>query len=155
MNTSQPLIINLACTGMVPQKSDTPHVPISPDEIADDCARCYELGASILHLHAREEDGKPTPDRDIYRKVVTKVRRACPDAIICVSTSGRTFGRFEQRSAALELEGEAKPDMASLTLGSLNFPKQASVNDPDMIRALAERMRERGSCLSWKCSTWA
>jgi uncharacterized protein (DUF849 family) len=64
--------------------------------------------------------------------------------IVCVSTSGRVFKSFEQRAEALDLDGELRPDMASLTLGSLNFPKQASVNDPEMIRRLAERMRERG-----------
>jgi len=72
------------------------------------------------------------------------VRTQCPDAIICVSTSGRLFKTFEQRSQVLELEGELKPELASLTLGSLNFPKGASVNEPAMIRALAEKMSERG-----------
>jgi 3-keto-5-aminohexanoate cleavage enzyme len=144
MNGVGKLIINLACVGMVPMKADNAHVPISPDEIADDCARCFAAGASILHLHARDDDGKPTwcPDRN--REVILKVRRQCPGAIICVSTSGRTFKEFEQRSAVLNLEGDAKPDMASLTLGSLNFPKQASVNEPAMIKALAEKMLARG-----------
>lgn len=138
------LIINLAGTGMVPTKADNPHVPVTPDEIAADCGRCFDAGASILHLHARDADGRPTWLPDVYREVVVRVRRRCPGAILCVSTSGRTFGRFEQRSAVLDLDGEAKPDMASLTLGSMNFPKQASVNEPEMIRGLAQRMRERG-----------
>ena len=67
-----------------------------------------------------------------------------PDAIVCVSTSGRLFKSFEQRSEVLDLDGELKPDMASLTLGSMNFPKQASVNEPSMIAGLAEKMRARG-----------
>ncbi|MGB7159947.1 MAG: 3-keto-5-aminohexanoate cleavage protein, partial [Tepidisphaeraceae bacterium] len=138
------LIINFAPTGMVPQKHDNPHVPITPDEIAADCARATALGASILHLHARDGQGKPTWQPDVYREVILKVRDRCPDAIICVSTSGRTFNQFEYRSAVLDLDCDAKPEMASLTLGSLNFPKQASVNEPDMIKALATRMLDRG-----------
>lgn len=138
------LIINAAITGMVPTKSDTPHVPITPDEIAADCAVCCEAGASIIHLHARDEEGVPTYRADVYREIISKVRRVCPDVIICVSTSGRTFKRFEERAAVLDLDGDEKPEMASLTLGSLNFPKRASVNDPEMIRRLANRMYERG-----------
>lgn len=146
MLTNQKLIINLAVTGMVPTKADNPALPITPEEIAEDCHRCYELGASIFHLHARDEDGVPTFRSDIYREIIGKVRSKCPDAIVCVSTSGRVFKSFEQRSAVLDLDGETKPEMASLTLGSMNFPSQASVNEPAMIRALAEKMFERGIC---------
>ena len=141
---SKKLIINFAPTGMVPMKSDNAHVPLTPAEIADDCRQCCALGASILHLHARDTDGKPTWKPEVYREIILRVREVCPDAVICVSTSGRSFNQFEYRSAVLDLEGDAKPEMASLTLGSLNFPKQASVNDPEMIRALATKMIERG-----------
>jgi uncharacterized protein (DUF849 family) len=144
LSPSVKLIINLAGTGMVPGKADNPAVPITPREIADDCGRCYALGASMLHLHARDEQGRPTWKPEIYRDIVPRVREQCPGAVICLSTSGRNFKEFEQRAAVLDLDGDAKPDMASLTLGSLNFPSQASVNEPSMIKALAERMRERG-----------
>jgi 3-keto-5-aminohexanoate cleavage enzyme len=138
------LIINVALTGMVPGKNDNPHVPITPGEIAEDCQRCYEAGASIFHLHARDENGKPAYHSKLYRDIITKVREQCPDAVICVSTSGRVFKSFGQRSEVLNLDGSVKPDMASLTLGSLNFPQQASTNEPRMIQALAERMSDRG-----------
>lgn len=138
------LIINVAVTGMIPEKKDNPHVPITPDEIADDCQACYGAGASIFHLHARDENGRPTFDSGLYREIITRVRNKCPGAIVCVSTSGRVFKSFEQRSEVLNLEGKAKPDMASLTLGSLNFPKQASINEPEMIQALAEKMHRAG-----------
>jgi len=98
----------------------------------------------MLHLHAREDNQAPTWRSDVYREIILGVRARCPDAIVVVSTSGRTHGAFEQRSDVLNLDGAAKPDMASLTLGSLNFPKQASVNEPSMIKRLADRMRERG-----------
>jgi 3-keto-5-aminohexanoate cleavage enzyme len=137
------LIINAAMTGMVPTKADNPAVPLTPDEIAADARRCRERGASIFHLHARDEAGAPTYRSDVFREIVRKLRASAPDAILCVTTSGRNFKTFEQRSESLDLDGEAKPEMASLTLGSMNFPKQASLNDPAMIRALADRMRER------------
>ena len=109
------LIINVALTGMVPSKNDNPHVPITPDEIADDCHRCYQAGASVFHLHARDENGEPTYGSELYRDIITKVRGKCPDAVICISTSGRVFKSFEQRSEVLNLDGNARPDMASLT----------------------------------------
>jgi len=138
------LIINLAPTGMVPTKADNPAVPVTPAEIAADCLRCCEAGASMLHIHARDEDGKPTHRPDIFRAIISQVRQGYPEVIICVTTSGRVVNDWEQRSAVLDLDGEAKPDMASLTLGSHNFPKQASLNDPAMIKKLAHRMREQG-----------
>ncbi len=138
------LIINLAPTGMVPTKTENVAVPVTADEIAEDCRRCYDIGASIFHLHARDETGAPTCRADVYGEIISKVKSECPGAIICVSTSGRVFKTFEQRSEVLDIEGDAKPDMASLTLGSMNFPRQASVNDPSMIRALAEKMTTRG-----------
>jgi 3-keto-5-aminohexanoate cleavage enzyme len=138
------LIVNLACTGMVPTREDSPHVPLTPAEIAEDCGRCYDAGASILHVHARDPEGRATWRPEVYREVILRVRRRCPGVIVCASTSGRVYNRFEERSAVLDLEGDARPDMASLTLGSLNFPKQASVNEPAVICALAEKMQARG-----------
>jgi 3-keto-5-aminohexanoate cleavage enzyme len=138
------LIINLAVTGMIPTKEDNPHVPVTPDEIAEDCHLCYRAGASIFHLHARDESGKPTYRSDLFREIILKVRSKCPDAIICVSTSGRVYKSLEQRAEVLDLDGNAKPDMASLTIGSLNFPQHASVNEPQTIQALAQKMNERG-----------
>jgi|ERR671928_1753105 uncharacterized protein (DUF849 family) len=141
--TGAPVIVNCALTGMVPTKGDNAAVPVTPDEIADDCERCAEAGAAIVHLHARDEDGRATYRLDVYEEIVRKVRERAPDVIVCVSTSGRVFREFDQRAAALDLDGDLKPEMASLTLGSLNFPREASVNDPRMIQHLAERMAER------------
>jgi uncharacterized protein (DUF849 family) len=138
------LIINVATTGMVPTKADNKSVPVTADEIAADCAECRRLGGSIFHLHIRDENQVPDYRAAAYREAITAVRRKSPDAVICVSTSGRNFKAFEQRAEVLDLDGDVKPEMASLTLGSLNFPKQASVNDPAMIKRLADVMNERG-----------
>ena len=139
-----PLIINLAPTGMVPTKAMTPHVPLSPQEIVDDVGRCAELGASIIHLHARDEQGRPTTRPEYMAPLVEGVRSVDPELVVCVTCSGRFATSVDERGAVLDLTGTARPDMASLTLGSNNFVQQASVNAPDTIRGLASRMRERG-----------
>jgi 3-keto-5-aminohexanoate cleavage enzyme len=138
------LIINVALTGMVPRKAENAAVPVTPDEIAEDARLCVEAGASIVHLHAREADGTPTTDPEAFAEIIRRVRAACSDVIVCVTTSGRRFPEFERRAQVLDLDGDVKPEMASLTLGSLNFPKQASINEPETIHRLAERMNERG-----------
>jgi len=137
------LIINAAITGMVPTKSETPHVPVTEDEIVSDAVACCRAGATIVHLHVRDDSGNPCYKAEKYGRTNRRIRAEC-DVIICVSTSARVFKEFEQRSEVLFLEGIEKPEMASLTTGSFNFPKQASVNPPEMIFRLAETMLERG-----------
>jgi 3-keto-5-aminohexanoate cleavage enzyme len=144
MSLSDKLIINAALTGMVPTKAQNPHVPLSPEEIAADARHCVDAGASIVHLHARDAQGHPHWSPDLYRDILRRVRAACPDAILCVSTSGRVFRHFEERSAVLDIDApDPKPEMASLTLGSMNFAREESVNAPSMIRDLALRMKDR------------
>lgn len=138
------LIVNFTPTGMVPTKAMTPLVPISVDEIVDDVLGCAALGVSIVHIHARDDQGRPTPDPEVYSEILQRIRQERPDLILCVTTSGRTHPRVEDRSAALDLPGDGKPDMASLTLGSMNFARTASVNSPETIQALAQRMLDRG-----------
>jgi uncharacterized protein (DUF849 family) len=133
------LLINAALTGMVPTKMDNPHLPITVEEIAADARRCVNAGATIVHLHVRYADGSPAYERELNAALFAAVRSICPDVIISGSTSGRVFTGIEQRAAVLD----AAPDMASLTLGSMNFATQASVNAPATIRELARRMRER------------
>ena len=88
-----PLIINAAITGMVPMKSDTPHVPISPQEIIADAIRCRDAGATILHLQARDLDGTPTYCKEIYAEIFAGVRESCPEVLISGSCSGRVRWR--------------------------------------------------------------
>jgi len=144
IDLTKPVVINLALTGMVPRKQDNAAVPVTPEEVVADAVRCYAEGARIFHIHARGADQEPTYEREYYATMTRGIRAAVPDAVICVTTSGRRYRTFEQRSDSLRLEGELKADLASLTLGSLNFPKQASVNEPEMIQRLALEMKERG-----------
>lgn len=137
------IVINFTPTGMLPSKKDTPYVPINPDEIIEDVRRAYLLGITMVHLHARDEEGKPTHKKEIYARIIEGIRSFAPDLIICVSTSGRILNTLESRSEVLELDGKLKPDMASLTMSSLNFNRSASINDPKMIFDLASIMKEK------------
>ncbi len=139
-----PLLINLAPTGMVPTHAQSPHVPLTPDEIVGDVLSCAAIGIAIAHVHVRDEDGRPSLSKDLYRRVIAGIRDKRPDLIVCVSCSGRGGASLEQRAAVLDLRGDDRPDMASLTLSSLNFASQESVNAPDTIRGLLDRMTERG-----------
>ncbi len=139
-----PLIINACLTGMVPTKISTRYVPISVDEIVEDAISVYDAGARIVHLHARDASGKPTYEARYYEEMITAIRRERPELVCCVSTSGRDFQQIEQRSEVLHLTGNAKPDMASLTLGSLNFATGPSINSLETIQQLAMVMKEQG-----------
>jgi uncharacterized protein (DUF849 family) len=145
------LLINFCPTGMIPTKAMTPHVPVSPAEEIDDACRALELGAAIVHLHARDPDGRPTWRGEVYEEMILGVRRHFCDAVVCVSCSGRNFPEFERRSEVLELAGPARPDMASLTLTSLDFPGGPSLNAPDMVLALAEKMTANGIKAELEC----
>ena len=141
---TKPLIINFTPTGMIPMKDMTPHVPISVEEITEQVHEAYELGITITHLHARNPDGRPSSCSQIYGRIVESVRKVAPDLIICISLSGRDVSDIDKRAEPLLLTGDAKPDMGSLTLSSLNFIQQASSNSPETIQELAKRMLERG-----------
>jgi uncharacterized protein (DUF849 family) len=138
-------ILNFTPTGMIPTKKMTPHVPIHPPEIVEQVLEVVEMGANMVHLHARDEQtGAPTYKKEIYAEIIGPIRKAYPDLIICASLSGRDFQEFEKRSEVLNLPGDLKPDFGSLTLSSLNFNNQASINSPEMIRDLAQAMLDRG-----------
>jgi len=141
----QKLIINFTPTGMIPTKDMTPHIPITVNEIIEDVHKAYEIGITMVHIHAREEDsGIPTYKKEVYAKIISGIRRYAPDLVICVSLSGRNFNTFKKRADVLSLEGDLKPDMGSLTLSSLNFNKVASMNAPCMIEDLAKIMKDKG-----------
>jgi uncharacterized protein (DUF849 family) len=138
------LIVNFCPTGMIPTKAMTPHVPITPAEVIDQACQALERGVAIVHLHARDAEGRPTYKGEIYEAMILGIRRHFPDAIACVSCSGRNFPEFERRSEVLELTGAARPDLASLTLTTLDFPTGTSQNAPEMVIALAEKMTAHG-----------
>jgi len=134
-------IFNFTPTGMIPTKEMTEHVPIHPEEIVRQVLESVEYGVNMVHLHARDYvTGVPTYKKEVYSEIISGIRKENKYLVLCVSTSGRNFSEFEKRSECLELSGELKPDFGSLTLSSLNFNQQASINAPDMIKALSQKM---------------
>ena len=132
---NDPCIICVAITGSVPTKKDNPAVPISISEQIESTQECYELGASIAHCHVRNDDGTPSIDPDKYRRLKEGIEKYCPGMIIQLSTGGRSGYGFD-RGKMLTL----RPDMASLTVGSNNFPTRVYENPPDLVDWLAEEM---------------
>ncbi|MFH1718144.1 MAG: 3-keto-5-aminohexanoate cleavage protein [Planctomycetota bacterium] len=139
------LIVNFTPTGMIPTKEMTPHVPISVEEIMADVRRAVDIGITMVHLHARDAaTGESTHKAEVYGEIISGIRSFSKDLIVCVSLSGRHIKEFEKRAEPLQLDGDLKPDMGSLTLSSLNFNRVASVNSPEMIQKLADEMKARG-----------
>lgn len=139
------LIINFTPTGMIPTKEMTPYVPLSVNEIVEEIHAAWKEGITMLHLHARDPlTGEPSQKKEIYAEIIGKIRSYAPELIVCVSLSGRNSPEFETRANPLELEGNLKPDMGSLTLSSLNFNQRSSINEPEVIQKLAQRMLEAG-----------
>ena len=132
---TQPCIICVAITGSVPRKSDNPAVPISIGEQVESTHQAFEAGASIAHCHVRLEDGTPTSDPERFARLKEGLEKHCPGMIIQFSTGGRS-GAGSERGGMLPL----KPDMASLTVGSNNFPTRVYENPPDLVDWLASEM---------------
>ena len=137
-------VINFTPTGIIPTKEMTPFVPVSPREIVEDVLEAADIGITMVHLHARNpETGRPTNTAEVYARIIEGIRAYRKDLVICVSLTGRKVSEFDKRAEPLTLDGGLKPDMGSLTLSSVNFNKQASINSPDMIRTLLEEMNNR------------
>ncbi|ALM06800.1 hypothetical protein SB49_02520 [Sediminicola sp. YIK13] len=139
------VVINFTPTGMIPNKKMTPHVPVSVSEIIEDVHQATELGITLVHLHARDaKTGEPTHKKEVYGEIIEGIRKYAPELVVCVSLSGRNVSELELRADPLNLEGNLKPDLGSLTLSSLNFANSASRNSPKMVQDLAARMKEKG-----------
>jgi 3-keto-5-aminohexanoate cleavage enzyme len=134
------LIITAAVTGSLPTKKKTPHVPILPGEIAETGVRCERAGAAVIHVHARNPgDESPSTDFRIFKEIYEGLRERT-NLIIQISTGGRAGMAYEQRSDRLAL----RPEMASLTTGSVNFPDSVYANSPELIERLARDMKTYG-----------
>ena len=132
-----PVVIAVAITGSVPRKKDNPAVPILPLEQIESTRQAFEAGASLVHIHVRNDDESSSSDMERFRHVQEGVRRLCPGIIIQFSTGGR--GRDpSERGSALNLS----PDMASLSTGSVNFPTIVYENHASLVEDLAARMRQ-------------
>lgn len=137
-----PLIVNLAPTGAVADHRKNPAVPITAEAITADVGLASARGASVAHLHVRGDQAEPSSDPRRFADLIGRLRgqAATRDLILCASTSGRHGQTHEERAAVLGLPEPVRPDLASLTLGSVNFPGGTSVNEPDTIRYLLDEM---------------
>lgn len=136
------LIITIAPTGNVPTKELNPHSAITNEEIVRDLVLCQELGASVAHLHVRDENQNPTSKKEIFEDLITKIDTAGIDIIKQVSTGARGGGNtIAWRGQMLDIAGI---DMASLSTGSSNFPMSVNANSPELIEALAAKITKNG-----------
>lgn len=132
---TSPAIITVAITGSQPTKDQNPAVPIHPAEQVESTQEAFEAGASLVHIHVRDDGGKSSSDINRFREVQAGIRKHCPGMIIQFSTGGR--GRLaEERGASIKLA----PDMASLATGSVNFATIIYENPPQMVEGLAKDM---------------
>src|SRR5919112_6425464 len=136
---SQPCIITVAITGSLPRKEHNPAVPISVAEQIESTHQAFEAGASLVHIHVRNDDETPSSDPERFAAVQEGVRKHCPGVIVQFSTGGR--GRDPSaRGSSLSL----RPDMASLSTGSVNFPTIIYENHTTLVTDLATKMKEFG-----------
>jgi uncharacterized protein (DUF849 family) len=134
---TEPCIITVAITGSVPRKEDTPAVPVTVSEQIESTHEAFEAGATIVHVHVRDEQQRPSSDADKFAAFQEGVRKHCRGMIVQFSTGGR--GRAaEERGSMLH----HRPDMASLATGSVNFPNMIYENHPELVDELAARMVE-------------
>lgn len=134
---ADPLIITCAPVGAELSKEDYPYLPTTPEEIAESARGAVEAGASIIHLHVRDEEGNPTQRVDIFAEVTERIRRRC-ECIIQYSTGGAVGTPLDQRCGPLTL----KPDMATLSMGTMNFGTDIFENSEMTIRAISEAIQE-------------
>ena len=134
--TQTPCIICVAITGSVPRKADNPAVPVTVSEQIESTQEAFEAGASICHAHVRNDDETPSSDPEKFARLKEGLERHCPGMILQFSTGGRS-GAGKERGGMLSL----RPDMASLSVGSNNFPTRVYENPPDLVDWLAGEMR--------------
>jgi 3-keto-5-aminohexanoate cleavage enzyme len=137
--TSTPCIICVAITGSLPRKSDNPAVPITVAEQVESTHEAFEAGATIAHCHVRNDDQTPSADPEKFARLKEGLETHCPGMIVQLSTGGRS-GAGQARGAMLPL----RPDMASLSVGSNNFPTRVYENPPDLVDWLAAEMLAHG-----------
>ena len=145
---SAPAIVTAAICGAETTRAQTPWLPITADELADEAARCREAGASVIHLHVRRDDGSPAQDRALFQKALDRIR-ARTDVIVQTSTGGAVGMTADERAQPLDCT--PPPEMATLNAGSLNFGDDVFLNPFPLVREFARRMRERKVAYELEC----
>ncbi|MBN2260174.1 MAG: 3-keto-5-aminohexanoate cleavage protein [Clostridiales bacterium] len=133
------LIITAALTGAEVTRELQPNLALTPEEIAEDAYQCYLAGASIVHIHARDEEGNPTQSYEVYKEIKEKIEAKC-NVIVQPSTGGATWHTADERLQPVELS----PEMATLSTGTVNFGSDVFMNTEEYIEKFALRMKELG-----------
>ena len=137
------MVLTAALVGAEVTRAQTPYLPITAEEIAEDAARCREAGAAMVHLHVRTPDGRPSQDPELFRAAIRAIRARC-DVLVQVSTGGAVGMGAEERCGPLTLTGADRPDMATLSTGTVNFGDEVFSNPRPLIREIARRIQARG-----------
>jgi 3-keto-5-aminohexanoate cleavage enzyme len=140
---SKPMVITAAMVGAETTREQTPYLPITAEEIAEDAVRCREAGAAMVHLHVRTPDGKPSQDAELFRAAIRAIRKRT-DILVQVSTGGAVGMGVDERCGGLTLTGADRPDMATLTTGTVNFGEEVFWNPRPLVRDIAKRIKELG-----------
>jgi 3-keto-5-aminohexanoate cleavage enzyme len=145
-SSEAPLILTAAIVGAELSRADTPHLPFTAAEVADEAARCRDAGAAVVHLHVRTDEGTCTQATERFSEVMTAIRAKC-DCVIQVSTGGRVGMSLAERAGPLG----CRPEMATLNCGTINFGDEIFVNSRPEIRAMAQRIRASGAVPELEC----
>jgi 3-keto-5-aminohexanoate cleavage enzyme len=138
-----PMVITAAMVGAETTRAQTPYLPITADEIGEDAAKCREAGAAMVHIHVRLPDGRPSQDTELFRAAIRAIRKRC-DILIQVSTGGAVGMGVDERCGGLQLTGADRPDMATLSTGTVNFGDDVFWNPRPLVRDIARRIQGLG-----------
>jgi 3-keto-5-aminohexanoate cleavage enzyme len=145
-----PMVITAAMVGAEVTREQTPYLPISAEEIAEDAAKCRAAGAAMVHIHVRTADGKPSQETELFRAAIREIRKRC-DVLIQVSTGGAVGMSADERCGPLRLTGADRPDMATLSTGTVNFGDDVFSNPRPLIRDIATRIKALGLTPEIEC----
>ncbi|NOK35956.1 3-keto-5-aminohexanoate cleavage protein [Corallococcus exercitus] len=140
---SKPMVLTAALVGAETTREQTPYLPITAEEIAEDAAKCREAGAAMVHIHVRTAEGKPSQDAELFRAAIRAIRKRT-DVLVQVSTGGAVGMDVDERCGGLTLTGADKPDMATLTTGTVNFGEEVFWNPRPLVRDIAKRIKSIG-----------
>ncbi|MFL5319811.1 MAG: 3-keto-5-aminohexanoate cleavage protein [Myxococcaceae bacterium] len=139
----KPMVITAAIVGAETTREQTPHLPISAEEIGIEAQKCREAGAAMVHIHVRTPDGSPSQSPELFRAAIREIRKRC-DIIVQTSTGGAVGMNVDERCGPLTLTGADKPDMATLSTGTVNFGEDVFWNPRPLVRDIAKRIHSIG-----------
>ncbi len=138
-----PCILTAAIVGAETTRAQNPHLPLTADELGDEAARCVAAGATVIHLHVRDDQGRASQDADRFAQAIAAIRQRC-DVVVQCSTGGAVGMSIDERAGALTLTGAAKPEMATLNVGTINFGDDIFVNKASDVAQMARRIAAAG-----------